>query len=36
VRQLWQLAHDELGPEKDFTELIRVLERRSGVEVRKS
>ena len=36
VRELWQLAHDELGPEKDFTELIRVLERRSGVEVRKS
>ena len=34
VRQLWQLANDELGPEKDFTELIRVLERRGGVEVK--
>jgi 3-hydroxyisobutyrate dehydrogenase-like beta-hydroxyacid dehydrogenase len=34
VRQLWQLANDELGPDKDFTELIRVLERRAGVEVK--
>lgn len=34
VRQLWQVANEELGPEKDFTEIIRVLERRAGVEVR--
>ena len=34
VRGLWQLANDELGPDKDFTELIRVLERRAGVEVK--
>jgi 3-hydroxyisobutyrate dehydrogenase-like beta-hydroxyacid dehydrogenase len=34
VRALWQLANDELGPDKDFTELIRVLERRAGVEVK--
>jgi 3-hydroxyisobutyrate dehydrogenase-like beta-hydroxyacid dehydrogenase len=34
VRQLWQLANEEIGPEKDFTEIIRVLERRAGVEVK--
>jgi 3-hydroxyisobutyrate dehydrogenase-like beta-hydroxyacid dehydrogenase len=34
VRELWQLANDELGPDKDFTELIKVLERRAGVEVK--
>lgn len=34
VRRLWQLANDEIGPDKDFTELIKVLERRAGVEVK--
>jgi 3-hydroxyisobutyrate dehydrogenase-like beta-hydroxyacid dehydrogenase len=34
VRELWQLANDEIGPDKDFTELIKVLERRAGVEVK--
>src|SRR5205814_4099978 len=32
VRDLWQLANDEIGPDKDFTEIIKVLERRAGVE----
>ena len=34
VRELWRLGNEELGPEKDFTEVIRVLERRAGVEVK--
>ena len=34
VRQLWQLANHEIGPDKDFTELIRVLERWAEVEVK--
>jgi 3-hydroxyisobutyrate dehydrogenase-like beta-hydroxyacid dehydrogenase len=34
VGQLWQLANQEIGPDKDFTELIKVLERRAGVEVK--
>ena len=34
VRQMWQLANHEIGPDKDFTELIRVLERWAGVEVK--
>jgi 3-hydroxyisobutyrate dehydrogenase-like beta-hydroxyacid dehydrogenase len=34
VRQLWQLANHELGPEKDFTEIVKVLERWAGVEVK--
>jgi 3-hydroxyisobutyrate dehydrogenase-like beta-hydroxyacid dehydrogenase len=34
VRQLWQLANHEVGPDKDFTELIRVLERWAEVEVK--
>ncbi|MGH8741528.1 MAG: NAD(P)-dependent oxidoreductase [Burkholderiales bacterium] len=34
VRRLWQLANDEIGPDKDFTELIKVLERRAGVELK--
>jgi 3-hydroxyisobutyrate dehydrogenase-like beta-hydroxyacid dehydrogenase len=33
VRAIWQLAKDELGPESDYTEIIRCLERRAGVEV---
>ena len=33
VRSIWQLAKDELGPESDYTEIIRCLERRAGVEV---
>jgi 3-hydroxyisobutyrate dehydrogenase-like beta-hydroxyacid dehydrogenase len=34
VRRLWQLANEEIGPERDFTEIVRVLERRAGVEVK--
>ena len=34
VRELWQLANEEIGPDKDFTEVIKVLERRAGVEVK--
>ena len=34
VRELWRLGNDELGADKDFTEVIRVLERRAGVEVK--
>jgi 3-hydroxyisobutyrate dehydrogenase-like beta-hydroxyacid dehydrogenase len=34
VRQLWQLANQEIGAERDFTEIVRVLERRAGVEVK--
>jgi 3-hydroxyisobutyrate dehydrogenase-like beta-hydroxyacid dehydrogenase len=33
VKAVWQLAKDELGPESDYTEIIRCLERRAGVEV---
>jgi 3-hydroxyisobutyrate dehydrogenase-like beta-hydroxyacid dehydrogenase len=34
VGHVWQLAHNEIGPEKDFTEVIKVIERRAGVEVK--
>jgi 3-hydroxyisobutyrate dehydrogenase-like beta-hydroxyacid dehydrogenase len=34
VRELWRLGNDELGADKDFTEVIRILERRAGVEVK--
>ena len=34
VRELWRAGNDELGADKDFTEVIRVLERRAGVEVK--
>jgi 3-hydroxyisobutyrate dehydrogenase-like beta-hydroxyacid dehydrogenase len=34
VGELWQLANQEIGADKDFTELIKVLERRAGVEVK--
>jgi hypothetical protein len=34
VRQLWQLTHQELGPQSDFTEVVKVLERWAGVEVK--
>jgi len=33
VKAVWQLAKDELGPDSDYTEIIRCLERRAGVEV---
>lgn len=33
VKAIWQLAKSELGPEADYTEIIRCLERRAGVEV---
>ena len=36
VRELWQLANQELGPQSDFTEIVKLLERRAGVEVRSS
>jgi 3-hydroxyisobutyrate dehydrogenase-like beta-hydroxyacid dehydrogenase len=34
VRQLWQHAHQEIGPDKDFTTIVQVLERWAGVEVK--
>jgi 3-hydroxyisobutyrate dehydrogenase-like beta-hydroxyacid dehydrogenase len=34
VRRIWQVAFDEEGPEKDFTTVIRPLERRAGVQAR--
>jgi 3-hydroxyisobutyrate dehydrogenase-like beta-hydroxyacid dehydrogenase len=34
VRQLWQLTNQELGPQSDFTEIVKVLERWAGVEVK--
>ena len=34
VKAMWQLAEDELGPGSDYTEVIRCLERRAGVEVK--
>ena len=33
VKAIWQLAKDELGPESDYTEIIKCLERRAGLEV---
>ena len=34
VGRLWQLAYDEIGPDKDFTTIVQPVERRAGVEVR--
>lgn len=34
VRQMWQLANNELGPDSDFTEVIKLIERWAGVEVK--
>lgn len=34
VRQLWQFTNHELGPQSDFTEVVKVLERWAGVEVK--
>jgi 3-hydroxyisobutyrate dehydrogenase-like beta-hydroxyacid dehydrogenase len=34
VRQLWQRACQEIGPEKDFSTIVQMLERWSGVEVK--
>lgn len=34
VRQVWQLANNELGADKDMTDVIRVMERWAGVEVK--
>lgn len=34
VREMWQLANNELGPDSDFTEVIKILERWAGVEVK--
>lgn len=33
VKAIWQLAKHELGPDSDYTEIIRCLEQRAGVEV---
>jgi 3-hydroxyisobutyrate dehydrogenase-like beta-hydroxyacid dehydrogenase len=33
VRSVWKLAKDELGADADYTEIVRCLERRAGVEV---
>ena len=34
VRTMWQLAETELGPKSDYTEIVRCLEERAGVEVK--
>ena len=34
VRMMWQLANSELGPQSDFTEIVRLLEGWAGVEVK--
>jgi 3-hydroxyisobutyrate dehydrogenase len=34
LRELWGRAEDELGPERDLTEIVRMLEHAAGVEVR--
>lgn len=36
VKLLWQLAHNELGPESDFTQIVEVPERWAGVQVGKA
>jgi 3-hydroxyisobutyrate dehydrogenase-like beta-hydroxyacid dehydrogenase len=36
VRELWQLTDQELGSQGDFTEIVKLLERRAGVEVKSS
>jgi len=36
VRDIWRLAERELGPDSDYTEIIRCLEERAGVEVKAS
>jgi 3-hydroxyisobutyrate dehydrogenase-like beta-hydroxyacid dehydrogenase len=34
VRQLWQVAHGELGPASDFTQIVQCIEKWAGVEVK--
>jgi 3-hydroxyisobutyrate dehydrogenase-like beta-hydroxyacid dehydrogenase len=34
VRDIWKLAEKQLGAESDYTEIIRCLEERAGVEVK--
>ena len=34
VRQLWQRAYQDIGAEKDFTTIVQLLERWTGVEVK--
>jgi 3-hydroxyisobutyrate dehydrogenase len=34
VRHIWRLAERELGPDSDYTEIIRCIEERAGVEVK--
>jgi 3-hydroxyisobutyrate dehydrogenase-like beta-hydroxyacid dehydrogenase len=33
VRQLWQYAANELGPDSDFTQIVQCIEKWAGVEV---
>ena len=34
VGRTWQLTHDEIGADKDFTTIVQPLEKRAGVEVK--
>jgi 3-hydroxyisobutyrate dehydrogenase-like beta-hydroxyacid dehydrogenase len=34
VRELWRQVHEEIGPDEDFTTIVKMLERRAGVEVK--
>jgi 3-hydroxyisobutyrate dehydrogenase-like beta-hydroxyacid dehydrogenase len=34
VRTMWQLANSELGPQSDFTEIVRIVEDWAGIEVK--
>jgi 3-hydroxyisobutyrate dehydrogenase-like beta-hydroxyacid dehydrogenase len=34
VRMMWQLANSERGAKSDFTEIVRVIEDRAGIEVK--
>jgi 3-hydroxyisobutyrate dehydrogenase-like beta-hydroxyacid dehydrogenase len=34
VRQLWQVAHGELGAASDFTQIVQCIEKWAGVEVK--
>jgi len=36
VRQLWFEVQEEIGPDADFTTIVQMIERRAGVEVKRS
>ena len=36
VHQLWLQVHEEIGPDEDFTTIVQMIERRAGVEVKRS